>query len=554
MSDPVVSGGTNTAPLVATFDDMRKFSSELAMVQTYLAEQALSTAGMATSADLLASAILSPLTAVDAEAKILLAAAAYTAQTARVTVLHLFVDGAIVTYDTADSALATAVDGIYFVGGFVVGAGAVVVGAVAVSAAVAYGVGVHIGTQINEVLDSAGDAVDAIGDAAEANPWLLSTGFVPGHATVLIATGVAAFASGYSPTEAAGTANQRLTSEFDALRDHAITTLFPDGLPEGKEEWEALLGEHTELVQNLIAFAPGILAGATYFLGPGINAALGAATGGPWPPLNYDQLVERVISGGDKFGVFNDDTGQPTVTQMPQSESPIVPTDLSSLFQGAGEIDRNGDPDGDQTGNFANIRIVDRVDADGNHHWIVQIPSTQNWSPTPGATPNDLSSDLAAEAQHQTVLLQAVTEAMAAAGISETDPVMLAGFSLGGITAGLMASDPTIQKDYNVTNVVTAGSSIANFDIPSTVDVLSFEHEGDLVPATDGAHNPATSNQVTVFDAPIGSGSPHDAGKYAVTAGDFQDSADPNAQYFTESSQQFFGDGDVTVSDYQATR
>jgi hypothetical protein len=233
----------------------------------------------------------------------------------------------------------------------------------------------------------------------------------------------------------------------------------------------------------------------------------------------------------------------------------IVPTDLDSLFQGAGEIDANGDPNKDHTGDFADIRVIDRVDAEGNHHWIVQIPSTQNWSMTPGDTPNDLTSDLAAEAQHQTVLMQAVKEAMAKADIGSTDPVMLAGFSLGGITAGLMASDPWMTSNYNVTNVVTAGSSIANFDIPSSVDVLSFEHRTDLVPATEGAANPATSNQVTVKDdAPAGPGSPHDAYKYAETASDFQNSGDPNAENFTESTSEFFSGGTATVSDYQATR
>ena len=194
------------------------------------------------------------------------------------------------------------------------------------------------------------------------------------------------------------------------------------------------------------------------------------------------------------------------------------------------------------------------MDADGNHSWIVQIPSTQNWSPTPGDAPNDLTSDLAAEAQHQSVLLQAVKEAMTQANIGSTDPVMLAGFSLGGITAGLMASDPWINSHYTVTNVVTAGSSIGGFDIPPTVDVLSFEHEGDLVPATDGTPNPATSNQVTVFDTPPGTGEPHNARKYAATAGDFQNSTDPNAEYFTDSTERFFTGGTATVHDYQATR
>ena len=85
MGDYTVDGGTNTSPLVATFEDMRTLSGELGRVQDYLATESIRTAAMATSGDLLASAILSPITAADAETKILQAAALYLGQAARVT-------------------------------------------------------------------------------------------------------------------------------------------------------------------------------------------------------------------------------------------------------------------------------------------------------------------------------------------------------------------------------------------------------------------------------------------------------------------------------------
>lgn len=553
MGDFTVSGGTNTSPLVATFEDMRTFSTELGQVQGYLATESLHIAAMAAGGDLLESAILSPATFADAETKILQAAAVYLLQTARVAVLHLFIDGAIVTYETVESALASAADGLYFVGGFAVGIVVVTGATVVAGGAALYAAGVEVGYQLTEVADSAGAAVDAIGDQVQKNPWLLATVLVPGGAATLVATGANAFATTYSPADAATAANQRLAAEFANLLASA-----PD-----VAAVQAWAREHTDLVQTLIKFAPGFLAGATFAVGPLAIGGVTALTGAPWPPLNYDQLVEGIIAGGGRFGVINDATGQPTVAPTTFTDSQgalipqIVPTNLNSLFRGADDIDTNADTNDDGTGEFSDIRLVERVGPDGVSHWIVQIPSTQNWGLAPGTATNDLPSDLASMAQHQTVLMAAVKEAMAQAGVGAHDPVMLAGFSLGGITAGLMGSDPWMNQHYNITNVVTAGASIGNFDIPSDVNVLSFEHRGDLVPATEGADNPATTNQVTVHADPPGMGDhtePHDAQKYAVTAGKFQNSLDPNADTFTTSAAGFFSGGKATVHDYAATR
>ncbi|TFD56794.1 hypothetical protein E3T39_15810 [Cryobacterium suzukii] len=557
MSDFTVTGGTNTSPLVATFEDMRTFSTELGQVQNYLATESLHIAAVAAGGDLLESAILSPATFADAETKILQAAAVYLVQTARVAVLHLFIDGAIVTYETVESALATAAGGLYFVGGFAVGVVAVAGATVVAGGAALYAAGVEVSYQLTEVADSAGAAVDAIGDQVEKNPWLLATVLLPGGAGALITPGASAFASAYSPADAATAANQRLAAEFAALLASA-----PD-----MDAIQAWASEHTDLVQTIINFAPGLLAGATYAVGPLAIVGTTSLTGAPWPPLNYDQLVEGIIAGGGRFGAFDDATGQPTVAPIAFTDSKgapipqIVPTDLDTLFKGAWDIDRNGNaPAGSPKGSpdvFSDIRLVERVGVDGVSHWIVQIPSTQNWGLAPGTATNDVPSDLASMAQHQTVLMEAVKRAMDQADVKSHDPVMLAGFSLGGITAGLMSSDPWMNQHYNITNVVTAGASIGNFDIPADVNVLSFEHTGDLVPAGDGSDNPATTNQVTVYTDPPGMGDksePHDALKYAVTAGKFQNSLDPNADTFTASAKGFFSGKEATVHDYAATR
>jgi len=548
MADPTISGGTNTSALVATFEDMHTFSNELARIQHYAWNASSSTAAMARNADLLASVVLSPMTATDAEEAIFRAAGVFLAQSARLTVLHLFVDGAIASYQAADSALASAAKGMVYVGGFVVGAVAVPVALVAASGAVvvgeAYAEGVEVAYQFREIGRSAGKAWDAAQSQLQKNPWLITTLVFPGGVSPLITTGVDAFASAYSPTDAARAANQKLTADFKNLVAE-IPSL---------AQVKTWAGQNTDLVRILVDFLPGILAGATFDLGPGINGGLTVFTGQPWPPLDYDQTVNSIIGGGARFGAFNDATGKPTVTPINiaaltgSKAPPTTPTDVKSLFRGSYEIDTNG------AHKFADIRITDRVDSDGQHHWIVQIPSTQNWSPQTSAVPNDLSSDVSVEGGHPTVLMAAVKDAMSQAGIGSNDPVMLTGFSLGGITAGALAADPWMNNHYTITNLVTAGSGIANFAVPSTVNVLSFEHNNDLVPTMCGVSNPATTNWVTYHSDPLSAGDPHDARRYGNTGAVFQSSGDPNARVFNRSAEGFFSGGTVTVQDYKAVR
>jgi len=132
---------------------------------------------------------------------------------------------------------------------------------------------------------------------------------------------------------------------------------------------------------------------------------------------------------------------------------------------------------------------------------------------------------------------------------------MLTGFSLGGITAAALGSDP--ELGYNVTNVVVGGSPIARFDFPPDVQVTAFEHNGDPVPGSDGTNNPATPNEVTVRNDNPGtydSAQPHNALNYAESAARYQASGDPNAVRFTESTQNFFSGENAVVRDYAVTR
>ena len=71
---------------------------------------------------------------------------------------------------------------------------------------------------------------------------------------------------------------------------------------------------------------------------------------------------------------------------------------------------------------------------------------------------------------------------MQQAGVGPNDPVMLVGFSQGGIMAGHLAA---YNSDDNWDAVVVAGAPIDSMPIPSTTTVVSVQHSGDPVPRLD---------------------------------------------------------------------
>lgn len=116
--------------------------------------------------------------------------------------------------------------------------------------------------------------------------------------------------------------------------------------------------------------------------------------------------------------------------------------------------------------------------------WTVDIRGTQSFYI--GQTgPQDMTTNLQGVAGMSSDQLDAIKEAMDAAGISPEEAVEFAGHSQGGIMAAQLAADPTVRARYNVVSVVTAGSPTATI-APSDVPVLSYENSGDIVAGLDG--------------------------------------------------------------------
>ncbi|MDY2669720.1 hypothetical protein [Schaalia hyovaginalis] len=132
------------------------------------------------------------------------------------------------------------------------------------------------------------------------------------------------------------------------------------------------------------------------------------------------------------------------------------------------------------------VRLVEA--ADGSRHWVVALPSTQDWVDILGSgTMADRNTNVELVLMDNPVLKsqyeRAVLRAMAEAGVAQGDPVVLTGFSQGGIMAANLAADPSFP--YQTIGVVTNGSPIDGFTIPQDIPVVAFQHANDPVPMLD---------------------------------------------------------------------
>lgn len=527
MAEPTFTVSGGAGGIGANLDDMRTQSGQLAAMAQQLVDQSLAAAGIALDGDLLASAILSPITAAAAEQQIVFATGQMLLFATDAGVTAVFLAGAADAYEAVDRSLSLLADA-------AVNTTTFVIGVMAVPLAVGVGLVVAADVALVYVAGYGGEAIESLGEGVEnvlANPGSLAN---PGIALGLVLAGAVA---SYDGDEAQDTVAGTLAAQLNQLNE--------------------LAGENAWAVDLIAQGAPGLLTGLTLpmalLLGPAAsNALLSKLTGVPWPPTSYEQAVQAIIGGGNKAGLFNDG---PLLTRADLINPPAIigpdvatPTSLEGLFTGSAQIDQYDTSKAGVEDALARIRITE---VPGNPpQFIVQVPSTQAWDPAAGSTPNDVTADTHAMLARQTALSSAVDAAMQKAGIKEGNPVMIQGFSLGGIVAGQMAADPSLN--YNFTHVVTGGSPVANFDIPSDVQVLSLEFDEDPVAKLDGHNNPDAANWTTVHaPAPAlpdevvpvgiaGEQGAHNAERYAITAGEVEGSTDPSITAWTDSAADYF--------------
>lgn len=197
-----------------------------------------------------------------------------------------------------------------------------------------------------------------------------------------------------------------------------------------------------------------------------------------------------------------------------------------------------------QTGAFS---IIKTTYSDGTCSYQVILPGTQQW--TAGqSNPQDLLTNLQANAGAGDDYSQLVVAAMTKAGIKSTDPVCIYGHSQGGIVATNLTANAQVRARFNIVATATAGSPTGNSVIPSGTQYLSMENADDVVPSLDGKAPVSATNRTNVVTVHQGNDQ-HDQRVYARSAKQLPN--EPGAQTFNRAWNQ--DAGKTVVSRQQAT-
>ncbi len=131
----------------------------------------------------------------------------------------------------------------------------------------------------------------------------------------------------------------------------------------------------------------------------------------------------------------------------------------------------------------AQVRI-DRYSRPGEaDRFEVYIGGTRDFSLTPGTDPWDMTSNVNALSGREAGAYRAVTQAMAAAGITPSSPVLFTGYSQGGLIAAELAA----SGDFDTRGLYTLGAPAAQVAVPRSIPWVAIEHTDDLVPAVGGS-------------------------------------------------------------------
>ncbi|WP_169513998.1 hypothetical protein [Agromyces subbeticus] len=200
---------------------------------------------------------------------------------------------------------------------------------------------------------------------------------------------------------------------------------------------------------------------------------------------------------------------------------------------------------------------IKRIEGDPPRY-VVTLPSTQDWQAAGVFFGEDMNGDGAVNDLDTNIVLRlfpevrtqyerAVMEAMHQAGIGPNDPVLLVGFSQGGIMAGHLAANRS--EAFNFQGVIAYGAPIDDMAIPPKTEVVSLQHEGDIVHQLDLTSRPPNTDSWSTYSEAVPDGmnpttgqpysaQPHNNAAYQQTAEDLL-TADPTID---DGFAEFFGD------------
>jgi pimeloyl-ACP methyl ester carboxylesterase len=271
------------------------------------------------------------------------------------------------------------------------------------------------------------------------------------------------------------------------------------------------LDERGEPAFGAVAHAPAALyGGATQLVdGDAAGALQKMITADPEvADLGVDLAAELLGGGSVRAGTglmgLPFDDGVPEVRDLGVDDvldAAGAPRNLEDLLAGLAWRDKGSPGEVD-------VRILDVGSGGGSsagrrpaRQVIVDIPGTKTWSLTPhNGDVTSIATNLRALGGEVTSYERGVVEAMRRAGVRPDDDVVMVGHSEGGMVAINAARHLAATGEFQVRHVVTAGAPIGLISgrVPSGIDVLALENEGDVVPHLDGTGNPDRLNILTV--------------------------------------------------------
>ena len=259
------------------------------------------------------------------------------------------------------------------------------------------------------------------------------------------------------------------------------------------------------LVRSIVGSSDDFLGGALRFP-PDLIAALGEDGIGLTGSSTAAALVVLLAS---RVGLL----GETPVSAMRVSSGATTPA--RSLDDRASRIPRPGEQSAGEQ-----IRIDRYVQPGEADRFEVYIAGTVDFGLVATSEPWDMTSNVSGVARLPPGSYRAVREAMAEAGITARNPVVLTGYSQGGLVATLVAA----SGDFNVHGLVTFGAPAGQIEVPEELPLLTVRHSEDLVPATGGwdANRQALVVERSLYaggDIPLGVALPaHQLDSYRETA------------------------------------
>ena len=280
-------------------------------------------------------------------------------------------------------------------------------------------------------------------------------------------------------------------------------------------------------------FGPGIgLGGAGGLAG----AAVALAFGGMGPALGMGQAgAPGTRAKGDPVHL----TGGVT-------ETASAPADLASA------IDRVPGGEGDPN----RIRLEKYTFPDGHIEWAIYVAGTQNGGDATEVF--DMLSNLQLYTGHPSASLQAVRDAMAAAGVQPGDALHFVGYSQGSmITADLAAE----RADQTATHIglgmpqnPVLGEGTLSVELSHNDDPVSALSGADAAAGTGSDESLLISRTATPGSAEGIGFDAHAATAYAQTARDAESSGDPRMAAPQAVFDHLAGASEVTAVSYGAVR